>query len=168
MSQAYSPGGMPGAPIEGDPGTLDLPWYGIGFGDAIKRFFQKYARFDGRASRGEFWWVVLAGVLLYLAMGIIANVVIGGENLQPLVNEIAAGQVPNIPSNIGVMYGIFALIDLALLIPWIAVSVRRLHDANLSGFYFLLSLLCCFGTIVVLILCVQSSNPVGARFDRRG
>lgn len=43
-----------------------MAWYGIGFGDAFKRAFQKYATFSGRASRGEFWWFQLASTLICL------------------------------------------------------------------------------------------------------
>ena len=50
---------------------LDWPHYGIGFLPAVKRAFQKYATFSGRASRSEFWWWVLAnaivGTVLYAA-----------------------------------------------------------------------------------------------------
>jgi hypothetical protein len=41
------------------PPPLDLPHYGIGFVDAVKRGFKKYATFKGRASRSEYWWWTL-------------------------------------------------------------------------------------------------------------
>ena len=52
------------------PPPLDWPHYGIGFGGAISRGFKKYARFDGRASRGEYWWWTLftGGVGIVLAV----------------------------------------------------------------------------------------------------
>lgn len=43
-----------------DPGDLTLPLYGATFGQAVSRFYGSYARFSGRASRSEFWWVMLA------------------------------------------------------------------------------------------------------------
>ena len=63
----------------GDPQRQDLayPAYGIGFGAAVKRAFQKYARFDGRASRSEYWWFTLAytvvGLLLYVPFLVIVD-----------------------------------------------------------------------------------------------
>ena len=58
-----------GSQATGDPGTLDLPYYGIGFIPAIKRAFSKYARFDGRASRGEYWWWVLFLAIVGIVLG---------------------------------------------------------------------------------------------------
>ena len=43
-------------PQTGAEPPLEWPWYGIGFVAAVKRFFKKYATFNGRASRGEYWW----------------------------------------------------------------------------------------------------------------
>ena len=55
---------------------LDWPHYGIGFVPAVKRGFQKYATFTGRASRSEFWWWALAnaivGTVLYSLMFVLA------------------------------------------------------------------------------------------------
>ncbi len=52
------PVGAPYGATAAEP-PINMPWYGIDFVNAIKRFFTKYATFSGRASRGEFWWVML-------------------------------------------------------------------------------------------------------------
>ncbi len=173
---------------------LDQPWYGIGFFDAMKRFFRKYAVFSGRASRGEYWWSIL-GVFL---MSVVAS----------LVSPIPV---------LGPILGI--ALSLGLVVPNIAVSVRRLHDTNLSGWYCLLPFafqviagiiglaglipifievgadpslidslsedelanllipalggfgiaffIAVVGFIVSLVLMVRRPNPAGARFDAR-
>jgi Protein of unknown function (DUF805) len=54
------------------PPSLDLPYYGIGFVDAVKRGFRKYATFTGRASRSEYWWWVLFTFTGYLVLGLLA------------------------------------------------------------------------------------------------
>ena len=68
MPPAATPGyapAQPGMPVGAPYGAtateppINMPWYGIDFVNAIKRFFTKYATFSGRASRGEFWWVML-------------------------------------------------------------------------------------------------------------
>lgn len=54
---------------------LSQPLYGAGMGQAISRFFKKYARFKGYASRSEYWWVALAQFVLYMVLGGIYGVV---------------------------------------------------------------------------------------------
>lgn len=138
-----------GGPQGGDPGTLDLPYYGIGFGDAVRRAFQKYARFDGRASRSEFWWyylgVMLASIVLYV----------------PLMVGAAAESTA-----LSVIFGIvFFAFWVAIIVPTIAISVRRLHDAGFSGWLYLLTLVPCV-SIVVIVLLILPSKPEGAKYDR--
>src|SRR6185312_8282818 len=61
------PGPYPSAPVAvpGNGGVpLDQPLYGASFGQAIKRFFTKYATFSGRASRSEYWWVQLFNFII--------------------------------------------------------------------------------------------------------
>ena len=117
---------MPGQPLPqggvyyGQPAyqgmpALDQPWHGIGFVQAVQRFFLKYATFRGRASRGEFWWVVL-----FLCL---ANMVI----------NIITGPMPGAVGTL-----VAALWTLGTLVPYLAVAVRRLHDSNKSGWWVLL------------------------------
>ncbi|MEE8701490.1 DUF805 domain-containing protein [Bifidobacterium crudilactis] len=121
--QASAPSTLPQIPPQydasgnafGQEPPLYSPWYGIGFGKAIQRFFAKYAIFSGRASRGEVWWMVLFSV-------IVTTVVLSPLRLiSPSVNTWAG----------------YAW-ELALFIPWLAVGVRRLHDANHSGWWIVL------------------------------
>lgn len=104
---------------------LDQPLYGATFGEAIGRFWTKYATFDGRASRSEYWFAYLFFILLVWV---------------PLLN-------------------------LAMIIPMIAVAVRRLHDTNRSGVYYLFGFIPLAGWIIMLVFLVGESVPAGARFD---
>ena len=61
-----------GAVSSAPPPPLELPHYGIGFVDAVKRAFKKYATFTGRASRSEYWWWVLFTFTGYLVLGLLA------------------------------------------------------------------------------------------------
>ncbi|CAM3855501.1 DUF805 domain-containing protein [Smaragdicoccus niigatensis] len=137
-------------PQQGDPGTLDLPWYGIGAVDAIKRMFQKYARFDGRASRGEYWWPALA----YFLVSIVLNVLEGAASL--------AGSTA--------LYALLALVGfvfaLGVLVPGLALGARRLHDAGFSAWLLLLILAIFVGWIALLVLLCLPSKPEGAKYDR--
>jgi uncharacterized membrane protein YhaH (DUF805 family) len=90
---------------------LNRPYYGCPFPEAIKRFFQKYIVFKGRASKSEFWWVVLGNVGVSLVISILNS--ISGDRMSWLSN----------------------LWSLAILVPFIALFVRRLHDSNKSGWW---------------------------------
>ena len=85
----------------------------MGFVDAIKSGFGNYVNFSGRAARSEFWYWTLFTVLANLVAGII-DAVLGGVGLVGLI------------------------VSLALLLPGIVVSVRRLHDLDRTGWWLLL------------------------------
>lgn len=113
QSPAYPVGA--GYAYTGEP-PINAPWYGIDFVNASKRFFLKYATFSGRASRGEYWWACLMEFLVLVAIGIL---------------RLLLGSFGSI---------LMTLVLLALLVPNIAVTVRRLHDSNMSGLWCLLLL----------------------------
>lgn len=140
--------------------ALSQPLYGASFGQAVKRFFTKYAVFSGRASRSEFWWSYLFFflVLMVLVLPVGATIGLTGEPTSTGGVKITA---PGIVALV-----LAGVIVLALLIPRISVTVRRLHDANFSGLMFLLVLIPQVGGLIVLILNILPSNPEGARFDR--
>jgi uncharacterized membrane protein YhaH (DUF805 family) len=95
---------------------------------------KKYAVFNGRARRKEYW--------MFLLFNIIIGLVLGG------IAWLAGG-----PDVLGSIYG------LVVLIPGIAVSVRRLHDTDRSGWWLLIGLIPLIGTIVLLVFMAQDSQP---------
>ena len=107
---------------------------------------KKYALFDGRATRAEYWYFTLFNFLALFVLAIVDSV-IGGFNPE---------------AGIGLLGGIYSL---AILIPNIAVSVRRLHDTDRSGWWLLIYLIPLIGALVLLIFMVQDSqtsdNPYG-------
>ncbi len=141
---------------QGGTPPLDQPWYGIGPVPAVKRAFRKYARFDGRASRGEYWWFTLAtsilAVIVFIPLAIVGQATDAG-------NQPPAGAI--------IMLVLGLLVLLGLVVPSIAVSVRRLHDAGFSGLLYLINLVPYVGGLVMLVFMVLPSKPEGARFDRR-
>ena len=140
----------------GEP-PLWAPHYGASFQVAAKRFFTKYATFSGRASRSEYWWWTLAAV----AVSIVLNIIIGlGTTTSSLSSTPDFG-----PAAI-FGYVLLGIWGLATLVPSLALSVRRLHDGNFSGWLLLLLLIPFLGASAVLVFMILPSNPAGQRFDR--
>ena len=164
--QQYSPpaGWQPGyGPWPYATHPDDAPTPGVGMREAVRLFFKKYAQFSGRASRSEYWWVALftglVTLVLYVPGIILASV---GGVLMTETSSSGAGVAMLV---IGiVLIGLVVLFALAILVPSIAIAVRRLHDANFSGLFYLLSLAGL--SIVVLVMNVLESNPAGQRYDR--
>lgn len=101
---------------------------------------KKYAVFGGRARRKEYWFFVLFSIIISMVFVLI------DKNTGSFNTE----------SGFGVLSGIYGL---AVLIPTIAVSVRRLHDTERSGWWLLISLIPLIGTIVIIVFMVLDSKP---------
>jgi uncharacterized membrane protein YhaH (DUF805 family) len=145
------------SPTPGTQPDLSKPLYGASMGQAVSRFFKKYAHFTGRASRSEFWWLTLAFTVFYVVLAVLAAVVAGATG------SMATGSDP---SPAVVVIGVLFFISLiGLIVPSISLTVRRLHDADLSGWLILLNLIPYLGGLIVLILNILPSNPRGERFD---
>jgi uncharacterized membrane protein YhaH (DUF805 family) len=160
-SASYAPVQAPPIPL-GDDGAPPLwaPWYGAGPLDAVTRFWTKYARFDGRASRSEYWWWALANAVVYLVLYAIGIVVLTTTSTTDAYGVSTPGSawlaVP------GIAIGLWWL---ATIVPGIALIVRRLHDGGLVG-WFLFLLFVPFGSIAILVMTIMEPKPEGARFDR--
>lgn len=134
---------------------LWAPHYGASIGDAARRFFKKYATFTGRASRSEYWWWTLIAAVV----AIILNIIISAG---ATVSDSGA-MVPGPGAVIG--YILLGIWGLATLIPSLALVVRRLHDANFSGWMILIGLVPFLGGLVLLIFMFLPPKPEGQRFD---
>ncbi|ROS76336.1 uncharacterized membrane protein YhaH (DUF805 family) [Curtobacterium sp. PhB130] len=150
---AQNPYGQQPRPPQGEP-PLWAPWYGIAFPKAFVRFWKKYVRFDGRASRSEFWFWSLWWVIGNAALGIVGGAFDG---------IAGTGNVGDDGLFDGLFTGAWAL---ATLVGWIALLVRRLHDANYSGLLALLLIIPVLGWIACVILSLMPSNQQGQRYDR--
>ncbi len=107
-----------------------------------KVVFENYANFEGRARRSEYWYYTLANVLILLSILLVGTLIIGGLELEALSPLIG---------------GLYILVTLALIIPSLAVAVRRLHDTGKSGWLLLIGLIP-FGGIVLLVFYAQDSD----------
>ncbi|MQA01861.1 MAG: DUF805 domain-containing protein [Streptosporangiales bacterium] len=136
-----------------DP-PLWAPHYRCSPGDAVRRFFRKYADFTGRASRSEYWWWQLVSLVGGLALYLLAL-------LAGIPGTDSAGPGPG--RFVGV--GVAALCLLAIVVPHITLTVRRLHDVNLSGLLVILGLIPYVGWLIMLVIALLPPIPQGARFD---
>ena len=117
---------------------------------------KKYCDFSGRASRSEFWWFTLGTFIVSYVWQFIMSLLIGSAvtfNTDGTFHFKAIQLLFYIPS-------------LALMLPSIAVTVRRLHDVGKSGWWYLLIFVCCIGGLYILFLNIQDSegdNEYGPR-----
>ena len=139
---------------------LWAPYYGAALPVAVRRFFKKYATFSGRASRSEYWWWTLVA----FAVGVVLNIITSVAGAAGSTVTADGTQVPGA----GALVGSILLIvwGLAVIVPSIALLVRRLHDANLSGWLALLILVPFLGALALIVMAILPSNPAGQRFDR--
>ena len=106
---------------------------------------KRYVDFEGRARRKEYWFFILFySIFVVLAM----------------VLDIALGTF-SVELEIGLLSGCFSL---AMLIPSLAVTVRRLHDTDRRGWWLLISLIPIAGPIWLLVLLVLDGQTGGNRF----
>lgn len=138
---------------------LSAPLYGASLPQAIARLFRKYATFSGRASRSEYWWVALVNILVFVVFGGL-SLALGTATGEP---GPSGGVYMGPGAAVGIV--IMSIWFVATFIPGIAVTVRRLHDANFSGWLILLNLVPWIGSLIVLIFTILPSNHLGARFD---
>ncbi|MFP4602456.1 MAG: DUF805 domain-containing protein [Halochromatium sp.] len=101
---------------------------------------RKYAVFTGRSRRKEYWYYFLINFLIITLLLLVDNM------LGTLDRE----------AGMGLISGLYAL---AVLIPNLAVAVRRLHDTGRTGWWVLLALIPIVGPIVLIFFLIQDSVP---------
>ena len=138
---------------------LWAPYYGAPIGEAAKRFFKKYATFTGRASRSEYWWwTLISGVV-----SIVLNIIMSAAGAAGATTYDAGTTVPGPGAFIGVI--LLVLWGLAVIVPSLALVVRRLHDVNFSGWMILIGLVPFIGSVALLVFMILPSKTEGQRFD---
>lgn len=118
--------------------------------DWVLEVFSKYAIFDGRARRSEYWYWYLFNFFVSIFMAVVSVVI----NL-PFETETDYG--------IG-WFGLFInlvviVYSLGIVIPNLAVTVRRLHDTNRSGWWYFISMVPFIGGIILLIYLIEDGTP---------
>ncbi|HEY9626597.1 MAG TPA: DUF805 domain-containing protein [Coleofasciculaceae cyanobacterium] len=107
---------------------------------------KKYAIFSGRARRKEYWYFVLFNFLISFGLGLIDGLI-----------GLTVGD-----SGLGLLGGLYSL---AVLIPSIAVGVRRLHDTGRSGWWLLIGIIPIIGTIILIVFLASGTQPGPNQYD---
>ncbi len=95
---------------------------------------ERYAQFDGRARRAEFWWFTLANLIAVVVLIVLA-------------------------AAIKILIVLYVIYLLALIVPSLAVGIRRLHDTGKSGWWYLIVLVPFVGGLILLVLmCIDSTR----------
>lgn len=115
----------------------------MNFGEAIASVFRNYVTFSGRAARSEYWYWVLFTLLLAIATGILDRAVFPDS-------ESGAGPINTVASII-------------ILLPSLAVGVRRLHDIDRSGWWYLI-VFTIIGIVLLIYWACQPGTPGTNRF----
>lgn len=159
-----------GPPPLGQPAEVPLsqPLYGATIGQSVRRFWKKYATFSGRAGRGELWWWFLVSYLISVALGIVGQAAFG-----PQPQPVAITDDADIRRYLVVVVAwafkassIAYAWQAAILVGWIALSARRLHDTNRSGWWTLIGLVPLVGPIILIVFWASPSEVAGQRYDR--
>jgi uncharacterized membrane protein YhaH (DUF805 family) len=111
----------------------------MGFSDAIRTCLSKYATFEGRAVRSEYWYFALFIVIIE----VVAYAIDAGVLGSPILYSIAG---------------------LALILPSLAAGARRLHDTDRSGWWLLISLVPLVGTILLIVWFCTAGTAGANRF----
>ena len=106
--------------------------------------FKKYAVFGGRSRRKEYWYFMLFNIVVIYVL----------EGIDRLLETLTG-------LSVDLLIGIYAL---AAIIPLLAVSVRRLHDIDRSGWWYLINLIPLIGPIVMLVFTLLDSTPGDNRY----
>lgn len=95
--------------------------------DAYKNFFKNYAEFTGRSTRPDFWWVWLGNLILSIPFWIIYFYIVYLSTVMDSVSDSASEAIFMVFGLVAIIYAVFYL---AILVPTLALSVRRLRDAG--------------------------------------
>ena len=141
-------------------GTPVPPGRKIGFKEATRRGLSQWKNYSGRATIAEYWWYFLFEILIFLPVYVV--IIIGLAVSTPRHSKAtlttAATTTGGSSALATLMLLLFLVVVVLLAIPRIALSVRRLHDTNRSGWYLLLGFVP-FGSIVLLVFFCGPSHP---------
>ncbi|GAB3169943.1 DUF805 domain-containing protein [Myceligenerans halotolerans] len=130
----------------------------MSFVESIRTVMSKYADFNGRARRSEFWWYYLAYIVV---ISVLYFLVIIPTAVMSASDPTGSEELPAFA--VVAMLLLFA-VAVGFLLPTIAVVVRRLHDTDRSGFFYFMGFIPFVGGIILLVFLAGSGTPGPNRF----
>ena len=124
--------------------------------DAYKNFFKNYAEFTGRSTRPDFWWVWLGNLILSIPFWIIYFYTVFLSTVMYSVSDSASEATFMVFGLVAIIYAVFYL---AILVPTLALSVRRLRDAGFHWAFIFLRF-APMGGIALLILFAMPTKEI--------
>jgi uncharacterized membrane protein YhaH (DUF805 family) len=116
----------------------------MNFQEAVRNVLSNYVTFSGRAPRSEFWWWALAVLIAVLVVGVLDGLLFGGSD--------------------GGFEPLSTLLGLGILLPNLAVAVRRQHDTDRTGWWILIGLVPLIGFLVLIWFYIQKGSEGANRF----
>lgn len=132
-----------------------------------KVVFENYANFSGRARRAEYWWFTLISTILAAVLMVILLVLFGATaETTETVNTAGqtAVEVDSASPLVIIPAILLGILSLALIIPGLAVTVRRLHDQDKSGWFYFVSFIPFIGGLVLWVFMFIDGTPGPNRY----
>lgn len=135
----------------------------MSFIESLRTVLSKYAVFSGRARRSEYWWYTLAYwivlTVLYAVLVLPGYTAYLTATMEWSMAGDPAAPLPTMPGSLMVGYAVTSIFTLALLLPSLGVTVRRLHDTGRSGFWVFLGLVPVVGGIILIVWEATAGTP---------
>ena len=163
-----------GGPAYGGTAYAEAGWgvqpRQVGFGDAVRRAFRGWSDYSGRATVGEYWWFYLVALIATLVpyvlfmvglFALLPSTVSSSSSTQPLAPREAPST--GLVVLLVVLGIVFFAVMIVLFLVQLALTVRRLHDTDREGWWYLISLVP-FGGFVLLYFLVLPGTPGPNRY----
>ena len=144
-----------GASAYGNPysAPVNVPVENFNLITAYKSMFKKYAQFNGRSRRSEYWLASVMNLIIIMAFYLIMFIPM-------MVDIVNYGEPTGATGGLMIVFGLLIFVyAVAVFVPSLAMSVRRLHDTGRSGWFLLLNLIPYIGGIIVFVFSVLDSQP---------
>lgn len=131
----------------------------MSLGEALTSVFKNYANFTGRARRSEYWWFMF----FYGAIDLIFNLASLG-----FIAKIMSGEMLNNDPTYLTFLMMSVIVGLGFFLPYLSVTVRRLHDIGKSGWNILLPIIPLVGIFLIILLIVWMCRDSDVEANKYG